>query len=69
MIAYSRLSCYVGGVIIWSIKGFRTNLKDEIANDEYNWNEPYYKRFKTPSFVGFLAIIIMIMIIGCLLKN
>lgn len=66
---YSRFVNSLGGFIIWSFKGFKTSLKDEINDDEYDWKQPYYKRFLTPSFIGFVGYIFIFIIVGVLIMN
>ena len=68
IIFYNLLFEYTGGFVIWCIKGFKTSLKEEINND-YESGQPYYKKFMTPHFIGFLVFLIFLFIIGILITN
>lgn len=66
--AYTRILEYLGGLVIWSVKGFKTSLKEEI-NADYQDGEPYYKKFLTPYFIGFLVYLILFFIVGIIITT
>jgi hypothetical protein len=64
---YSRLLEYIGGAIIWILKGFKTSFKDEI-NNCYEDNNSCYKKMTTSHFIGGVAVIFILLIVAMLLK-
>lgn len=65
--SHSYLSCLIGGFAIWAFRGFKTKLKEEIAT-EYSYEEPFYKRFIKPQFIGFVLICLMLFALGLYLS-
>jgi len=68
LIFHNYLLEYLGGFIIWCLKGFKTSLKDEINND-YEHGLPYYKKLLTPHFIGFIVCLILLFIVGIIITN
>lgn len=66
-ISHNALSCLIGGFIIWVFKGFKTKLNEEII-EEYSYEEPFYKRFVKPQFVGFIFLCLMLFVFGLYLS-
>ena len=66
-ITYSPIFKYLGGMAIWGGKGFKTSLKDEI-NSTYQDGLPYYRKFLTPYFIGFIIYLIIFFIIGIIIS-
>ena len=68
MLFYSRMVTYLGGMVIWCFKGFKTSFIDE-TNIEYEEGEPYFRKFLTSHFIGWIVYLILFFIVGYLITS